>query len=150
MKHHYEVVIDADVRTVWKILDDIDSMKKWQPSLESITLKSGVAGQPGAVSEIVYDENGRKVTMTETITERRDLQFMALKFEAPMGDTVVVNHFEDIDGKQTRWKMYSNFTFKGLFKLIGIFFSGSIRRSNEGMLHNFKLLAETEQAQHAR
>ena len=85
--------------------------------------------------------------MIETITERRDLQFMALKFESPMGDTIVVNHFEDIDGKQTRWKMYSNFTFKGFFRLISIFFGRSIRRSNEEMLNNFKLLAETEQAQ---
>ena len=147
MKHHYEVLIDADVETVWKILDDVDSMKKWQPSLESITHKSGEPGQPGAVSELVYDENGRKVTMIETVTERRDLQFMALKFESSMGDTVVVNHFEDIDGKQTRWKMYSNFTFKGFFRWISLFFGGSIRRSNEEMLHNFKLLAETEQAQ---
>ena len=52
MKDHCEVVIDADVKTVWKILDDVDSMKKWQPSLVSITHKSGVPGQPGAVSEI--------------------------------------------------------------------------------------------------
>ena len=74
-------------------------------------------GQPGAVSELVYDEKGRKVTLTETITERRDLQFMALKFESPMGDTVVVNHFEDIDGVADALEnVFEQHSFKGLFR----------------------------------
>jgi uncharacterized protein YndB with AHSA1/START domain len=148
MKFRHEIVIDADQRSVWAAFDDPENMKAWQPTLESFTRKSGENGQPGAVAELVYDENGRKVTLIETITERREPHFLAGTYESDGGNALIVNHFEDAGDGRTRWVMYGNHSFKGIFRFIGIFFAGAIRRRNEDMMNNFKLFTETQRAEH--
>ena len=147
MKFRHEIIIDADLETVWATFDNPENMKAWQPTLESFARKSGEAGQPGAVAELVYDENGRKVTLVETITERREPHFMAGTYESDAGNALIVNHFEDAGDGRTRWTMYGNHTFRGIFRLLGLFVAGSIRKRNETMMNNFKLLAETRAAE---
>jgi len=147
MKFRHEIVIDADQHSVWAAFDNPENMNAWQPTLESFTRKSGDAGQPGSVAELVYDENGRKITLTETITERREPHFMAATYESDMGNALIVNHFEDVGDGRTRWVMYGNHSFRGVFRFLSIFFAGSIRRRNEDMMNNFKLLAETRRAE---
>lgn len=147
MKFRHEIIVDADLETVWATFDNPANMKAWQPTLESFKRMSGEDGQPGAVAELVYDENGRKVTLVETITERREPHFMAGTYESDAGNALIVNHFEDAGDGCTRWTMYGNHTFKGIFRLLGLFVAGSIRNRNEAMMNNFKLLAETQQAE---
>jgi uncharacterized protein YndB with AHSA1/START domain len=147
MKFRHEIVIDADQASVWAVFDDPGNMQAWQPTLESFTRRSGQDGQPGAVTELVYDENGRKVTLIETVTERREPHFMAGTYESDVGNALIVNHFEDAGDGRTRWVMYGNHSFRGMFRLLGIFFAGSIRKRNEDMMNNFKLYAETRQAE---
>jgi uncharacterized protein YndB with AHSA1/START domain len=147
MKFRHEIIIDTDLPKVWATFDNPANMKAWQPTLESFTRKSGEDGQPGAVAELVYDENGRKVTLVETITERREPHFMAGTYESDAGNALIVNHFEDAGDGRTRWTMYGNHTFKGIFRLLGLFVAGSIRKRNETMMNNFKLLAETQEAE---
>ena len=147
MKFRNEIVIDADQRTVWAVFDNPDNMQAWQPTLESFTRKSGEDGQPGAVALLVYDENGRKVKLIETITERREPHFMAGTYESDIGNALIVSHFEDIGEGRTRWVMYGNHSFKGIFRFLGIFFASSVRKRNEELMNNFTLFAETRQAE---
>ncbi len=147
MKFRHEIIIDADQKTVWATFDNPANMKAWQPTLESFTRKSGEDGQPGAVAELVYEEDGRKVTLIETITERREPHFMAGAYESDAGNALIVNHFEGAGDGRTRWTMYGNHTFKGIFRLLGLFVAGSIRKRNEAIMNNFKLLAETQEAE---
>jgi len=147
MKFRHEIVIDADRQSVWSAFDDPDNMRAWQPTLQSCTQKSGEVGRPGAVAELVYDENGRKVSLIETITERREPHFMAGTYESDVGNALIVNHFEDAGDGRTRWIMYGNHSFRGMFRFLGIFVAGTIRRRNEDMMNNFKLFAETQQAE---
>lgn len=147
MKHNAEVVIDAPRELVWTVFDDPDNMKKWQPTLESFTHKSGEPGQPGAVSELVYRENGREIVMTETITERRDREFLAGTYDNAYGTTLIVNRFEAIDVNTTRWTMWCNFRFRGFMKIMALFMAGSIRRRTNDDLERFKLLAESKAAE---
>jgi hypothetical protein len=149
MKFRNEIVIDADQQSVWATFDKRENMKAWQPTLEAFTSVSGEDGQPGAVAELVYDENGRKVKLIETITERREPHFMAGTYESDIGSALIVNHFEDIGEGRTRWIMYGNHSFKGVFRLLGIFFAGSVRKRNEDLMNSFKLFAETQQAEQA-
>jgi hypothetical protein len=149
MKFRNEIVIDADQQSVWATFHKRENMKAWQPTLEAFTSVSGENGQPGAVAELVYDENGRKVKLIETITERREPHFMAGTYESDIGSALIVNHFEDIGEGRTRWIMYGNHSFKGVFRLLGIFFAGSVRKRNEDLMNSFKLFAETQQAEQA-
>jgi uncharacterized protein YndB with AHSA1/START domain len=132
MKHKIEVLIEADRATVWKAFDDPDNMTKWQPTLKSFAHKSGTPGQPDAVSELVYHENGREVVMTETITAR--------------GTVIIFNHFEETDDGNTRWVSNTNYMFRGFMKIMALFMRKSILSRTDTDMNRFKLLVETEVA----
>ena len=146
MKLKFESVIDASLDTVWAAFDNPDNMPRWQQNLESFTHISGDPGQPGAVSELVYDEKGKKVVLTETITERRDLDFLAGTYETSMSRTLIINHFEAVDENSTRWTSWCNFHLQGSMRLMTLFVSRSIRKRNEADMQRFKLMVETDQA----
>jgi uncharacterized protein YndB with AHSA1/START domain len=146
MKHKTEILIDADRATVWRIFDDPDNMPKWQPTLRSFKHKSGTPGQPDAVSELVYDENGREVVMTETITARREPSFLGGTYDSKWASIVIVNHFEETDTGQTRWVSNANCRFKGFMKIMALFMRKSICYRTDADMNRFKLLVETELA----
>ena len=146
MKHKAEILIDADLATVWRMFDDPDNMAKWQPALKSFTHRSGIPGQPDAVSELVYDENGKNVVMTETITARRDESFLGGSYESDWGTAVVFNHFEETAEGKTRWTSNLNYRFKGFMKIMALFMHRSIRNRSDRDMNRFKLFVETEAA----
>jgi len=143
MKHKTEVLIDADVATVWRFFDDTDNMKKWQPTLKSFTHKSGTPGQPDAVSELVYDENGREIVMTETITARRELSFLGGTYESKGATVVIFNHFEELANGKTRWVSSVNYQFTGFMKIMAFFARKSICSRTDSDMNRFKLFVET-------
>jgi uncharacterized protein YndB with AHSA1/START domain len=146
MKHKTEVLIDADRATVWRLFDDSDNMSKWQPTLKSFTHKSGTPGQPDSISDLVYDENGREVAMTETITARRDQEFLGGTYESKWGNVIVFNHFEETTDGKTLWKSNVNYVFKGFMKILAIFMRKSICGRTDTDMNRFKLMVETEVA----
>ena len=146
MKYHAEQVIDAPRERVWRAFDNPDNLPKWQATLKSLEPKSGTPGQPGAVAELVYEERGRRVVMTETITERREPDFLAGSYESTWGTTMIVNHFEALDGGRTKWSVWCNFRFRGLMRLMSLFMAGSIRRRTDADLARFRALVESGEA----
>ncbi|NNF40949.1 MAG: SRPBCC family protein [Woeseiaceae bacterium] len=146
MKHKADIVIDADRATVWQLFDDPDNLKKWQPTLKSFTHRSGVQGHPDAVSELVFDERGRDVPMTLTITARREQAFLGGTYESAWGTVVVFNLFEDFGHEKTRWVVNSNYRFRGLMKIMALFTRAAILRRVDDDLHRFKLLVESATA----
>lgn len=146
MKHKTEILIGADRDTVWRTFDDPDTMKQWQPTLKSFTHKSGAPGQADAVSELVYDEKGREVVMTETITARREPSFLGGTYESKLGTVTIFNYFEETEDGKTRWISHSNHVFKGFMKFMALFMWNSICRRTDTDMNRFKLLVETEVA----
>jgi len=146
MKMKYEQIIQASREFVWSIFSNSGNLTRWQPTLRSFTHKSGQPGRPGAVSELVYDENGRKVVVTETVTERRQPVFMARTYDNDRARTLIVHHFEAIDENKTRFVSYTNMRFKGITKVMSLFVAKSIRARAEADLNRFKLFVETEAA----
>ncbi|MBT8103561.1 MAG: SRPBCC family protein [Gammaproteobacteria bacterium] len=146
MKHKTEIIIDADRTTVWRMFDDPDNMTKWQPTLLSFTHKSGTPGQPDAISELVYEEKGRKMVMIETVTARRELDFLGGTYESKWGTVVIFNNFEDTDDGKTRWIVNTNYNFRGFMKFMAFFMRKSIRKRTDTDLNRFKLMVETELA----
>jgi len=143
MKHKTEVLIDADRATVWRMFDDPDNMTKWQPTLRSFAHKAGTPGQPDAVSELIYDENGRQVVMIETITARRAPDFLGGTYESNWGTMIIFNHFEATDDRKTRWTSNMNYQFKGFMKIMAFFMRKSICNRSDRDMNRFKLLVET-------
>ncbi len=147
VKTKTEVIIDADRNTVWRLFECSDNLHRWQPTLKSITHRSGTPTEPGTVSELVYVENGRDITMTQTLTERREPEFVVAVYVSRRRQVLLVNRFEVIDANTTRWLAYANHTFTGVMRLGRLFFGKSIRERSEADMNRFKLLVETEVVQ---
>ncbi|MDJ0938352.1 MAG: SRPBCC family protein [Woeseiaceae bacterium] len=146
MKIQTDVIINADIETVWKAFDNPDNMTRWQPTLTSFKHESGERGRPGAISTLVYDENGREVVMMEEVTERRAPHFMASSYDSDWGKAIIVNHFEKVGDSQTRWVAYWRHVFRGMRRLLAIFMVKSMQKRVEDDMQRFKLMVESDQA----
>ena len=146
MKLNFEQTIDANLRTVWVPFNTSSNKRRWQQNFESYTHKSGDPGQPGAVAELTFNENGKMLIVNETITESREPDFLSAIYESRYSSTIIVNHFESIDENTARWTAWCNFTFKGFMKIMVLFIAGTIRKRTEDDMHRFKLLVETDEA----
>jgi uncharacterized protein YndB with AHSA1/START domain len=144
MKMNFDIQIDADIDRVWTAFTDPDNMRRWVQNFKSFTPTSGEPGQPGATAEIVFDEKGKEVTLKETVTERREKSFLAATFEMPHGTSQIVNHFEVVDAKTTRWTSWCKFSFTGLMNVLSVFMAGTIRKRTEGDMNRFKLMVESD------
>ena len=149
MKTKNEITIGANRELVWREFDNPDNLPKWQPSLKKFTHKSGTPGEPGSVAELVYDENGRDVVMTETMTEKRRPDLMAGSYESAWSKAIIVNHFAAINDNQTHWIIYANHQFKGLMQIMAIFVRKSICGRTDEWMQRFKLLVESKAADEA-
>ena len=146
MKLKFTIDIDADRDAVWAALDNTENFGRWQQNFSAYRHCSGTPGHPGAVAELVFDEGGRQVVLTETITERRQPDFFAATYEADHGTTLIVNHFDAIDDHHTRWTSWCSFSFRGWMKWLALFMVGKIRKRTEGDLQRFKLMVESDLA----
>ena len=72
MKLTIETELNRSRTAVWRAFDNPENVKKWQPTLQSFAAQSGTPGQPGAVSKLTYQENGREVVLIETIISRSE------------------------------------------------------------------------------
>ena len=147
MKTRHEIVIHSTPERIWAVFDDPALKPQWQPTLESVELTEGEAGQPGAVSQLVYALPGGPLHLTETISERREPDFLAAAYRGKGVKGLTVHHFERLEQGRSRWIVYSNYRFGG-FRL---WFS-ALRRdwtgpTSQDDLQRFKLLFESRQAQ---
>jgi len=114
VKFILELPINKPRPAVWKAFDTPENMKIWQPSLVSIEPVSGTAGQPGAVSKLTYEENGRQFSLIEKITYRAELNRLDGLYENDFADNTIKNTFIEKDKDQTLWLVETEFKFKTL------------------------------------
>jgi len=146
MKLNFEQKIDASLETVWAAFNNSSNKERWQQNFESYKHRTGDPGQPGAISELEFNENGKIMTVNETITECREPDFLSASYESKYAATIIVNHFESIGENTTCWTSWCKFTFKGFMKIMALFIAGTIRKRTENDMHRFKLMVETDEA----
>ena len=93
-------------------------------------------------SDVIADHVGN-------VTEAREPDLVMGLWEGDRSTAIVVNHFEAINERQTRWVAYWNFTLKGVRKLRAVFGAGKMERDLEDRMQRFKLRVETELQQHS-
>ncbi len=141
MKYSTEITINLPRDRVIELFDDPDNLSKWQPGLKSFEHLSGEAGLPGAKSKLVYDMNGRRIEMIETIIRRNLPDEFSGTYEAKGVWNEVANYFYDEGGK-TRWVTEHEFKLSGLMALFGIFMGGSFKKQSQKTMDDFKAFAE--------
>lgn len=145
MQFTFSYTLDRSRADVWRAFDSVDNMKKWQPTLVGFDRISGTPGQPGAVSRLTYEEGGRSVILTETITLRREPEEFAGRYDSAMGTTAIRNRFEALSPTSTRWDVTSDVEFRGLWRLLAPFIRGMIRKRTRTDLERFKSMLESSQ-----
>lgn len=142
MKYSCELIINLPRERVIELFDNPDNMPKWQPGLQSFEPISGEPGQPGAKSRLVYDMNGRRVEMVETIVSRNLPDEFSGTYEAKGVKNWIANYFYDEADDKTRWVMDSEFMFSGFMILLSLFMRGSFRKETQSTMFRFKAFAE--------
>ena len=144
MKFKLELPINKPRAEVWKAFDNIENMKKWQPSLVSFELISGTPGQPGAVSKLTYNEGGREFALIEKITHRDEPSAFDGVYENNFADNIIRNKFIEQGKDQTLWVMETEFAFKTLLKIMGHLMKKNFVTRTQKDMERFKELAESE------
>ncbi len=144
MQFTCEITIDLPRQRVIELFDNPDNMQKWQPGLGTFEHLSGTPGQPGAKSRLVYEMDGRRLEMIETITVRNLPDEFSGTYEAKGVDNIVKNYFFEDGPSRTRWVTENEFRFSGYMRLIAPFISGSIKKQSTTYLQRFKEFAEGE------
>ena len=142
MKYSCELIINLPLTQVIEKFDSFDNMKEWQPGLQSYDHLEGEPGQPGATTRLVYDENGRRIDMVETIITRNLPDEFSATYEAKGVFNRISNHFNEEGPDKTRWVMESEFEFSGVYKLMGFFMKGSFPKETTKQMNSFKTFAE--------
>ncbi len=150
MKFNYEVAINRSRDEVWKLFDNPDNMKKWQPALKKFEPQSGKPGQVGAVSKLTYEENGREIVLIETISSRNEPNEFSGTYTNPMATNSIKNEFAALEANRTKWVMDCEFIFHGFWKLLGPLMKGAIKKRTVQDVNRFKQMAEGEQLNMAR
>jgi len=145
MNFKYEAVINRSRADVWRLFDNPDNMKKWQPTLKKFELQSGKPGQVGAVSKLTYEENGRAIVLMETISSRNEPNEFSGTYSNPMATNSIKNQFIALEANRTNWVMDCEFKFHGFWKLLGPLMKGAIKKRTVQDVNRFKQMAEGEQ-----
>jgi len=142
MKFTVDLTINKSRSSVWKAFDNPKNMKRWQPTLESFEPQAGTPGQIGAVSKLTYREDGRSITMLETITRRDE----PTEFTGIYSTKGVVNElrntFDEVNGQQTRWTLDADFKFSGFLAIAAPLIKTAIRKRTQADMERFKTMVE--------
>jgi carbon monoxide dehydrogenase subunit G len=145
MEFSHEVVINKDREEVWKIFDNPDNLKKWQPTLKSFEPQSGQPGQVGATSKLIYEENGREIVLTETIKSRDYPQEFSGSYSSSHVTNNLTNKFLALDDGATKWVMDCEVVFHALLlKMFGPLMKGAFVKRVTGDMNRFNEFAERQ------
>lgn len=143
MKFRLEFPINKSRAEVWKAFDNVENMKKWQPSLVSFEPVSGTPGQPGAISKLTYNEGGREFELIEKITHRDEPISFDGVYENNFADNIIRNKFIEQGKDQTLWVMETEFKFKTLLmKIMGPLMKKNFVTRTQKDMERFKEMAE--------
>jgi len=144
MKFNLETTIAKPRAVVWKAFDNPDNLSKWQPGLKSFEHVSGQAGMPGAVSKLIYLENGREIVLMETVRRRVEPEAMDGTYTAPGVVNHIKNTFIELSPTETKWVMETEFIFNSLMmRAFGALMKGTFLKQTQDNVQKFKQFAES-------
>ena len=122
MEGTYSIEIDAPRKTVFDFLADEKNIRKIVPNLVDEGMIEETPDKVGSTFWHVYEEKGRKMKMTGTVTEHDEPTRMAVKMSGPIFRLEVRYDLEELGPDKTRLSQWSKATFRHVFKLMGLLF----------------------------
>jgi hypothetical protein len=142
MKYTMSIDIDLPRGRVIELLDNEENMFKWQHCLLSAEQISGEPGQEGSKTKLVQKMGKREVEMVETITRREFPDLLAATYEAKGYWNEVINHFLELDGGRTQWRMDTEFKCTGMMRVMFTIMPFMFKKESQKYLQQFKAFAE--------
>lgn len=114
MQFTLATVIAASREQVWRTFADADARGRWQPTFVAARQIQGEAGEAGSIAELVYNDNGRGIVVTETAGEMRPPEYLVIATESQAASGEIEHIFSPLDDGSTRWGLTANFRIRGL------------------------------------
>lgn len=145
MQFRLEIILNASRLDVWEAFDNPGNLPKWQPNLRSFHLEGGLPGRVGAVSQLVYEEDGRETVLTESITERAEPYLLKGMYEGDGLTQIIKNTFSALSLEQTRWVVESEIVVRGFFRRLMLrwFSQRGIMARMQADMQRFKEMVES-------
>ena len=144
MKFTCSVDIDLPLDRVVELFDNVANLKHWQDGFISHEHVSGVPGESGTISRLIYKSGKREINLTETIvTNDLPAEFTAL-YEAKEMTNTMSNKFSSLTENSTRYIAEINYIkFNGIMvKLMATVFPGMFKKQVQKWLNQFKGFCE--------
>lgn len=148
MKFTGSVDIDQPLQVVADLFADPDNRSEYQDGFERWEMVSGTAGEEGAVSKLYYENRGREMVLTETITANHLPNSLEAFYEHSHMDNTLTTTFTALSENQTRYEIEGEYTaLRGIVpNVMARIFPGIFTKQAQGWLDNFKVFAEGRQA----
>ncbi len=143
MKFKVEIEINAPLEQVVNLFDNTDNMYKWMEGLQSFEPISGIPGQEGAKSRLVFKNGNQEIELIETITKRNLPSEFTGTYETKGMVSTVKNSFVKLADNKTKYTSDNEFQMKGFMKLIGMLFPGLFKKQSMKYLIDFKKFVES-------
>jgi uncharacterized protein YndB with AHSA1/START domain len=143
MKFTLELPLDRARAEVWKAFDNPENLNKWQTTLTSFEPVSGTPGQPGAISKLTFEENGRQFALVEKVTHRDEPHRLDSVYENNFADNIVRNTFIEQGADQTLWVVETEYKFKTLImRILGPLLKTNFVARTQKDMERFKEIVE--------
>ncbi|ALV46413.1 hypothetical protein MB46_13890 [Arthrobacter alpinus] len=143
MEYTQEIVVNVPRDRFLELFDNPSLMSHWQKGLLSFEPLTGVPGQNGATSKLVYKRGRGTLEMVETILRRQLPDHFDGSYDANGVHNISNNQFIDLDGTATKWVAHNIFELKGFMKVIGLLFGFTFRKETLKTMEAFKNFAES-------
>lgn len=144
MKISSVITINRPRERVVELITNPDNTPKWQSGVKSIQLLSGEKDQVGAKSRVVFEFNGFRLEIVETVVKRSPPDLFSSAFEARGVKNTVINRFYEVEPDKTRWVMKNEFHFGVLMSVVGVLIRDVISKQTVESMRRFKLFAEKD------
>ena len=145
MKFTCSVEIDQPIDKVIELFDNPDNLKEWQDGFVSFDHLSGIPGEPGAKSKIIYKNKGQTIELIETLLVKNLPYEMSGTYEHKHMVNNMSNHFKALGDDKTEWVANLEYTKLNGFlpKLMAFIMPGMFRKQTQKWLNQFKTFAES-------
>lgn len=142
MKYTCEITINKPLDVVVKLFDNPANLREWMQGLQRFETISGIPGQPGAKTRLLFQSGKRSFEMLETITVRNlPVEFTGV-YETGNVVNISKNSFIPVSESVTKYVSEQEFTLQGWMKLMGLLMPGAFKKQSMKYLKSFKGFVE--------
>lgn len=143
MKYTSQIVINKPRAEVIEAFKDPEGPYEWQPTLLRLEPVSGEVLEPGAVTNMVFQQGKGEFTMSETVESQNLPDAVTFIYKAGPVWNRMENRFIAADENTTRWEADNEFRFSGFMAIMSLFMRGSFPKETEKSMRAFKTYAES-------